>query len=97
MFGSDIQKYFVLKARPGLITDGFFSLCRHPNYLGEILLYGSFASLVVNRAEIPWTILGTVWSVVFGLQMKQKEFRMSRHAGWAEYAAKVAFLIPGLF
>ncbi|MGB8703201.1 MAG: steroid 5-alpha reductase, partial [Thermosynechococcaceae cyanobacterium] len=27
-YGSDAQKYFVLKVRPGLITDGFFARCR---------------------------------------------------------------------
>merc|ERR1712179_883181 len=32
---ADVQKYFVLRARKGLITDGFFSRCRNPNYLGD--------------------------------------------------------------
>merc|ERR1712179_161221 len=39
---ADVQKYFVLRARKGLITDGFFSKCRNPNYLGEMMIYGSF-------------------------------------------------------
>ena len=29
--------------RKGLITDGMFSRCRNPNYLGEIFIYGAFA------------------------------------------------------
>ena len=39
---SDAQKYFVLRARKGLITDGLFSMCRNPNYFGEMLIYGSY-------------------------------------------------------
>jgi steroid 5-alpha reductase family enzyme len=42
------QKYFVLRARKGLITDGLFMLCRNPNYLGEMMIYGSFAGLPVH-------------------------------------------------
>ena len=95
MFGADIQKHFVLKARPGLITDGFFALCRHPNYLGEMLLYGAFASLTIDRWE-PWAILGSVWTLAFGSQIFQKEARMSRHQGWAEYKSTTAAIIPFL-
>jgi hypothetical protein len=32
MIGSDAQKTLTLRIRKGLITDGFFSLCRNPNY-----------------------------------------------------------------
>jgi protein-S-isoprenylcysteine O-methyltransferase Ste14 len=101
MFGTDVQKYFVLKARTtrGLITDGFFEMCRHPNYFGEMMLYGAFALLVVepNRARIAWTILIAIWSIVFTTQMLQKEARMSRHQGWQEYKNSTAFVVPYLF
>ena len=40
---ADTQKYFVLRARKGLITDGLFQRSRNPNYLGEMLIYASFA------------------------------------------------------
>ena len=40
---ADTQKYFVLRAKKGLITDGLFSMSRNPNYLGEMFIYGSFA------------------------------------------------------
>jgi protein-S-isoprenylcysteine O-methyltransferase Ste14 len=96
LIGSDVQKHFVLRARPGLITDGFFALCRHPNYLGEIMIYSSFAVLGGARWQ-PWAVLAPVWGIVFLIQMKQKEARMSRHAAWGEYAKKTAFLIPFLF
>ena len=43
---SDCQKYFVLKAKPSLITDGLWSLSRNPNYLGELFILGAFAGLI---------------------------------------------------
>lgn len=95
MMGSDGQKYFTLKARPGLITDGFFSRIRHPNYLGEMLLYGAFAALAMHWA--PWLVLGWMWLGVFVPNMLQKERRMSRHAEWAAYVARTGFLLPRLF
>jgi protein-S-isoprenylcysteine O-methyltransferase Ste14 len=82
MMGSDAQKYFVLKARRGLITDGFFARVRHPNYLGEMMLYGSFA---------------VVWTGLFLPNMLRKEKSMSRYPEWAAYRAKSGFLLPKLF
>lgn len=94
MMGADAQKYFVLKARKGLITDGFFARIRHPNYLGEMLLYGAFAALSMHWA--PWLVLAWVWLGVFVPNMLQKEARMARHPGWADYRARTGFLWPGL-
>lgn len=37
-YGSDAQKYYTLKYKTGLITEGFFTRSRNPNYLGEILI-----------------------------------------------------------
>ena len=49
MMGSDLQKYYTMKYRPGkLINTGFFKLTRNPNYLGEVLIYNSFA-IIVDR------------------------------------------------
>ena len=92
MMGSDAQKYFVLKQRPGLITDGFFARVRHPNYLGEMMIYGSFALLAGH--PVPWVVLAWVWGGTFLPNMWTKEARMSRHAGWAEYRARSGLLWP---
>jgi protein-S-isoprenylcysteine O-methyltransferase Ste14 len=92
MMGSDAQKYFTLKVKKGLITSGFFSRVRHPNYLGEMLLYGSFALLAQHWA--PWAVLAWVWIGVFIPNMIQKETSMSRHAGWAAYKERSGFLLP---
>jgi hypothetical protein len=47
-FASDAQKHFVLKVQPGLIEDGFFARCRNTNYLGEVLIYLSFAMVAMH-------------------------------------------------
>ena len=49
MMASDTQKYWTLKYRRGLITDGWFARCRNTNYLGEMMIYGSYA---LNKPDI---------------------------------------------
>jgi protein-S-isoprenylcysteine O-methyltransferase Ste14 len=92
MVGADAQKFFVLRLRPGLIEDGFFSRIRHPNYLGEMMVYASFA--VVAGHWIPWLVLAWVWIGLFVPNMIQKERRMQRHPTWAAYRARTGFLWP---
>jgi protein-S-isoprenylcysteine O-methyltransferase Ste14 len=94
MMGADAQKHFVLRARKGLITDGFFARVRHPNYLGEMMLYGSFAA--VSGHWVPWVVLAWVWSGVFLPNMLRKERSMSRYPEWAAYKARSGFLLPKL-
>jgi protein-S-isoprenylcysteine O-methyltransferase Ste14 len=94
MMGSDAQKYFTLRVKRGLITEGFFARVRHPNYLGEMLLYGSFA--VVAGHWVPWAVLAWVWLGVFVPNMLRKEASMSRYPEWAAYKARTGFLLPRL-
>lgn len=95
MMGADCQKYFVLRVKKGLITDGFFSRVRHPNYLGEMMLYGSFAW--VSQDKRSWIILGYVWTSLFLPYMIRKEASMSRYDGWKAYTKKSGFIIPKMF
>ncbi len=95
MMGADGQKYFTLRARKGLITDGFFSRVRHPNYLGEMMLYGAFAAVSMHWA--PWLVLAWVWLGVFVPNMLNKERSMSRYPEWAAYVRRTGFLLPRLF
>lgn len=94
MMGSDGQKFFTLRERRGLITSGFFARVRHPNYLGEMMLYGSFAALAGHW--VPWAVLAWVWLGVFVPNMLRKEASMARYPEWAAYAARTGFLIPRL-
>lgn len=92
MMGSDAQKFFTLKAKRGLISDGFFARIRHPNYLGEMMLYGSFAALTMHWA--PWLVLAWIWLGVFVPNMIKKEQSMSRYPEWAAYVRRSGFLLP---
>jgi protein-S-isoprenylcysteine O-methyltransferase Ste14 len=94
MMTSDAQKYFTLQAKRGLITTGLFARTRHPNYLGEMMLYGSFALLAQHWA--PWAVLAWVWSSLFVPNMLRKEASMSRYPEWQAYKARSGFLLPWL-
>lgn len=95
MIGSDAQKHYTLACRRGLITTGFFAAVRHPNYLGEMLIYGSFAALAGHW--IPWAVLAWVWGGVFSANIARKERSMARYPEWPAYVARTGRLLPRLW
>ncbi len=94
MMSSDAQKHYTLANRRGLITTGWFARVRHPNYLGEMVLYASFA--LVAGHVIPWLVLLWVWLALFLPNMLGKEASMSRYPQWAAYKARTGMLLPRL-
>lgn len=94
MMAADCQKNTTLRLRKGLITGGMFARVRHPNYLGEMMLYAAYALMV--RHWIPWLILAWVWGGVFLTNMLHKEASMSRHPEWESYRARTGMLLPKL-
>jgi protein-S-isoprenylcysteine O-methyltransferase Ste14 len=92
MIAADAQKYFTLRVRRGLITDGMYRYIRHPNYLGEIMIYGSFALMVWHW--LPVLVLAWVWGGLFAPNMVMKESSMSRYAGWVDYRKRSWWLLP---
>lgn len=95
MVAADAQKHFTLRLRRGLITDGMFRYVRHPNYLGEMMLYGAFAMMVWHW--FPVVVLASIWLGLFAPNMVLKEASMSRHAEWAAYKRRSWWLIPYVF
>ena len=94
MIAADAQNFYTLRVRRGLITDGLHRWIRHPNYLGEMMIYGSFALMVWHW--LPFLVLALVWGGVFAVNMIHKEASMSRYPEWAEYKRRSWWLVPGV-
>jgi len=94
MMGADGQKYFTLRERKGLMDDGYMKWSRNPNYVGEMMIYSSFA-LLTQRIE-PWYVLGYMWTLIFLSRMLQKDYSLSKKAGWREYAS-TSWMLPFKF
>lgn len=94
-YGSDAQKYFTLKYKKGLITEGFFSRSRNPNYLGEILIYLGFALLAQHW--LPFLILAAFTTLVFIPNMRKKDQSLARYPEFAAYKQRSGLLLPKLF
>lgn len=95
-FASDMQKFIFLKYQSGLITDGFWKQCRHPNYFGELLIYLSFIVLVMESSLwwIPTAILILFIVAVWIPNMIAIERSLSRFEEHESYKKKTAFIIP---
>jgi protein-S-isoprenylcysteine O-methyltransferase Ste14 len=95
-FASDMQKHMHLQHRRGvLLTDGLWARCRNPNYLGELLIYGSFALLVQHW--IPGAILA-LWVVAIWIpNMVKKDRSLSRYPAYAHWRQQTWMLLmrPG--
>ena len=65
---------------------------RHPNNLGEMLIYGALPLMVPRW--IPWRILGVIWTVVFMTNIAAQEASLSGHPEWDEYKSRSGPLLP---
>ena len=95
-FASDMQKFIFLKYQSGLITDGFWKQCRHPNYFGELLIYLSFVIMVFETTLwwMPAMILMLFIVAVWIPNMIKIDKSLSRFEEHKAYKKKTAFIIP---
>ena len=91
-FASDAQKYFTLRIQKELIRDGFFKKIRNTNYLGEILIYLSFA--ILSMSYIPFAILALFFFVVFQTRMIKKDKSLTKYSSFKEYKQISGLLFP---
>lgn len=92
MIAADLQKTFTLRLKKGLIDNGMFAYTRNPNFLGEIMIYATYAILAASLAG--WIFVLLQWTLLFLPRMLMKDASISRHPGWAEYQARSGLLIP---
>lgn len=95
MIAADAQKFYTLRIKRELITDGVHRYIRHPNYLGEMMIYLSLAMMVWHW--LPFVILAYVWLGIFMVNITCKEASMSRYPKWKPYVERSWLLIPGVF
>ncbi len=94
-YASDAQKYYTLKYHTGLITEGFFARCRNTNYLGEILIYFSFALLSMHW--LSFLIVGIFIALLFVPNMLRKDKSLSRYPEFATYQENSGLIFPVLW
>ncbi len=83
-----------IRKREHLAMDGVYSLCRHPLYLGSVLLAYGFCTLL---ADVENFVLATVYFVVFyPLTILWEEIRLGTLYGEAHrrYCARTPMLLP---
>ena len=94
---SDYQmhKYRKNKETP-FIRIGLWKYCRHPNYLGEILMWWSIGLLVVSTTRMfPFlngAIINTVMFLVVSIPMADK--RQAKKEGFEQYKKETRALLP---
>ncbi|OQS05406.1 hypothetical protein THRCLA_02455 [Thraustotheca clavata] len=95
MIGTDTQKYFQLKYKPGLISDGWVTWSRNTNYFGEMMLYLSYALLAQHW--FPFAVLAFVWSLLFASNMIAKDISLRKKNGGQLYVQRTGLLVPNVF
>ena len=95
---ADVQMHkFRKKRNSAFIRSGLWKYSRHPNYLGEILMWWGVALAVVSAAPSAWYLISgaaanTVLFIVVSIPMADK--RQSRKDGFAEYKKATRMLLP---
>ena len=94
MMASDTQKHFELLSGKKLVNDGWFKKSRNTNYLGEMMIYLTYA--MMGNSKIPYYILGYIWSILFFPNMYAKDKSILKKEGGKQYITQSNLLIPKL-
>ena len=95
---ADVQMHRFRKHRTGtFIRTGLWKYARHPNYLGEILMWWGVALAVISVYPSAWylcagAVANTILFLVVSIPMADN--RQSKKEGFAEYKAATRMLLP---
>ena len=79
------------------IRNGLWKYSRHPNYLGEILMWWGVALSVICAAQNAWYLaIGAIANTVlfFAVSIPMADGRQSRKEGFTEYKQQTRMLLP---
>ena len=88
---------FRKSGRHGLIRTGLWKYARHPNYLGEILMWWGIGIQAVSVMPQDWWLLaGAAANTImfFTVSIPLADKRQSQKPGYAEYKASTRSLLP---
>lgn len=95
---ADVEMHRFRSCRDGaFIRRGLWKYSRHPNYLGEILMWWGVGLSVVCAAPRAWYLAaGAVANTVlfFAVSIPMADGRQSRKEGFAEYKRQTRMLLP---
>lgn len=95
---ADVEMHKFRKHRDGVfIRQGLWKYSRHPNYLGEILMWWGVALSVVCAAPNAYHLaFGAVANTIlfFAVSIPMADKRQSRKDGFAEYKQQTRMLLP---
>ncbi|MBE6760201.1 MAG: DUF1295 domain-containing protein [Ruminococcaceae bacterium] len=95
---SDCQMHAFRKNRTGeFIRSGLWKYSRHPNYLGEIIMWWSVALMAVSSLGFRWYLIaGAIANTLLFLcvSIPLADGRQSRKPGFAEYKRATRVLLP---
>lgn len=93
---TQMQKYRK-SGQHGLIRTGLWKYARHPNYLGEILMWWGIAIQAVSvMPDHWWLVAGAAANTIlfFSVSIPLADKRQSAKPGYAEYKADTRSLLP---
>ncbi len=102
--GDEQLRQHIAKGSRTLLQSGLWSVTRHPNYFGEILiwigLYASGITLIFTNTVNPFYYLLLIISPVLMTTVLMKvstpllEKNMEKYASWEEYTKRVPMIFP---
>ncbi len=94
---SDIEMKRYRKTRPTpFMREGLWKYCRHPNYLGEILMWWGVGLSAFAATGAPNLLLGALLNTLLFLfiSIPLADGRQSKKEGFAEYKSETRALLP---